>query len=210
MPSPHQYQNPYESCAVPGCGVVPITWSRYCTMHAQRAQRAGHPTALLPREADYAQHRERIARALAELQRAPAVIAAHAEAGRALNFRATFGAPKAALQWQAHMTRLRDWWVKPEEIVQRVSEVFFLDQDGQFPDARACQYTLARMTLRLRKLWGMTLSSPVLAFGGELLHDSFAVFALALRKQADGRAAEARQRRDDMRAGWPDLKRMTL
>ena len=52
----------------------------------------------------------------------------------------------------------------------------------------------------------MTLSSPVLAYGGELLHDRFAVFALALRKQADDRAADARQRRDDMRAGWPALK----
>jgi hypothetical protein len=168
-------------------------------------QRAGNPTALLPREADYARHRERIARTLADLARAPAVIAAHDEAARLLNYRATHGAPRAALEWQAHMTRLRDWWTKPAEIVQRVCEVFALDQDGQFRDLRACQFTLARTTLRLRKLWGMKLGSPVLAYGGELLHESFAVFALQLRKQADDRAAEARQRRDDMRAGWPSL-----
>ena len=43
----------------------------------------------------------------------------------------------------------------------------------------------------------------VLVFGGEILHDSFAVFALKLRKHADSRAEEARDRRNAMRDGWP-------
>jgi hypothetical protein len=199
MPS---FEIPYTRCAVPSCTDVPSTWSRYCPRHTQRMQRAGHPTALLPREADFKRHRGRISSVLADLQQAPAVIAAHAEAARLLAFRAPHGATRAALDWQDHMKRLRDWWVEPREVVQRVTEVFFLDQDGQFPDRRACEFTIARMTLRLRRLWGMTMGAPVLAFGGELLHDSFAVFALQLRKQVEDRGEEARERREAMRSGW--------
>ncbi len=73
MPSPHKFQLPYENCAVPDCRTVPQTWARYCTKHAQRRQRDGHPAALSLRDVDLKRHRARIGQALAELESAPAV-----------------------------------------------------------------------------------------------------------------------------------------
>lgn len=204
MPSPHKHQTPYERCAIPGCNVVPTSFSRWCSKHTQRQQSTGHPELLGLRPVDLERHRPAIAQALADLASAPAVLAANAEAARLLNFKATHGAPKAALAWQAHTKRLRDWWTTPTEVVQRVCEVFYLDQDDYFPDRRVCEYALARMTLRLRKLWGMKMGSPVLAYGGERLHDSFALFAMKLRRQTDKRMEESRDRREAMRNGWPE------
>lgn len=196
------FQIPYTQCAVPGCTDVPTSWSRWCPAHTQRRQRAGHPKALLPRDIDLQRHRKRIARTLADLALAPAVVAAHQEADRLLRFRAPDGAHKAVLAWQRHMTRLRDLRTSPEQFLQRVCEVFFLDQDGFFIDRQTCEFALARFVLRLRRLHGMPLGSPLLKVGGPMLHDTFAVFALKLRKAVDERFEEAARRAEVMRTGW--------
>jgi hypothetical protein len=209
-PSNHamsSFSNPYERCAAPGCKLPPVTWSRYCPTHSSRWQKSGHPLAYALRGVDLRRHRSDIAATLASLETAPAVIAAHAEAARVLDFRAPHGAPKAQLQWAQQMQRLRDKRTKPREVVQRVCEVLFIDQDAHFLDVRSCEFALARNVLKLRSMHGWQPGSPVLAFGGELLHEAFAVFALKLRKFVEDRRNETRERREAMRDGWPTTTR---
>lgn len=196
------FQIPYDHCAAPGCASRPMTWSRYCPKCTQRLQRYGHTAALSLRRVDLARHSERIAHALANLERAPAVIAAHTEAERLLNYRAPHGAPKGARELDSQMRRLRFAGTVPREVVQRACEVFFLDQDGTFYDLRSCQFALARQVLLIRKLGTYRAGSRLLAFMGELLHDRFAVFAVKLRKHTDDETEEARMRRDAMLHGW--------
>ena len=197
-----RFQNPYGRCAVPGCTVVPVTWSRWCTRHTQRRQQHGHISALGLRDVDLRRHREAIRQTLADLSEAPAVVAAHHEADRLLHFHAPFGATRPTQEIEARMRQLRAEQTVPREVLQACCEVLFLDHDGHFHDLRSVQYALARQVCKLRTLRKWRPGTLMLGALGALLHDRFAVFALALRKRIEVDAEEARSRKDAMLNGW--------
>lgn len=197
-----RFQNPYDRCAVPGCTVVPVTWSRLCTQHTQRRQQHGHVLALGVRDIDLRRHRGAIRHALADLSEAPAVIAAHHEADRVLHFHAPHGASRASREIEDRMRQLRVEQTVPREVLQACCEVFFLDHEEHFRDLRSLQYALARQVCKLRSMGKWRPNTLMLGALGALLHDRFAVFALALRKRIETEADEARQRSDAMQHGW--------
>ena len=100
------------------------------------------------------------------------------------------------------MRQLRAEQTVAREVLQAVCEVLFVEHDDHFHDLRSVQYALARQVCKLRGLHKWRPGTLMLGALGALLHDRFAVFALALRKRIEADADEARKRKDAMQHGW--------
>ena len=196
------YVNNYERCPASGCTARPKGYSRYCPTHRQRLQQYGHVTARALRPADLRRHAERIRRALADLSEAPAVIAAHAEAERLLNYHAPYGASRPLREIEGRMRHLRAESTVPREVLQAVCEVLFLEHEEHFRDLGSVHCALARQVIKLRTLGSWRPNTLMVRVLGGMLHETLAVFAGGLHRKIDADAEEARKRKEAMAVGW--------
>jgi hypothetical protein len=165
-----------------GCGrMAKVPWSYYCHMHATRLVRHGAPNASLIKADQLARYRETVRAAIHRNSETPAVQGALRLAQQLLDYR-----PSHQFSFQLTLRRrmqiLVGANVSPEDVVCRVAEFVFYENDNPFKYARERDMQLARVVFKLAPMskWVPTAHASRL-LAGLIIEDGLWRFAAGLR-----------------------------